>query len=212
MQVCLLLGQPGSHQHSLPVAPNPSTNGAISSSLGSEGGLKGKPEGKALNLWLSSYYLFQISMDANQTETHRINEANCPLVTSTEESLSNTLEKGPQGIRHCRNYYSGSACGSSREEGKSGSEDSTEEDKQRKICPFKEQKENVVVVLQELNEFHSEILMDWRKVIREFACMLEIFPQGGDEDQTDPRKGTASSLLHVGLMHCIQSVHEDFKT
>lgn len=61
---------------------------------------------------------------------------------------------------------------------------------------IREQKEKVVEVLKELNEFHAEILTDWRKVISECVLMPEKFPQGGDEDHDASTKGTVCWFLY----------------
>uniref|UniRef100_M4ALH5 Death domain containing 1 n=1 Tax=Xiphophorus maculatus TaxID=8083 RepID=M4ALH5_XIPMA len=131
-------------------------------------------------------------MDTGQPESHQINEANCPLGTNTGDSLLVTLEKGPQEKRGCRNHHGGLAFGN-REEGECRPEEIKKEDKKGNRSVIREQKEKVVEVLKELSEFHAEMLTDWRKVISECVCMLEKFPQGGDEDHQASTKGTVST-------------------
>lgn len=133
-------------------------------------------------------------MDTDQPESHQINEANCPLSTNTGDSLHITLERGPQGKRGCRNHHGGLAFGN-REEGNCRADEIKKEDKKGKRSVIREQKEKVVEVLKELNEFHAEILTDWRKVISECVLMPEKFPQGGDEDHDASTKGTVLKAM-----------------
>ncbi|XP_054916171.1 death domain-containing protein 1 [Poeciliopsis prolifica] len=119
-------------------------------------------------------------MDIDQPESHPINEANCPLGTNTGDSLLITLEKGSQEKRGCRNHHGGLAFGD-REEGKRRPEE-IKKDKKGNKRVIREQKEKVVEVLKELNEFHAETLTGRREVTDECVCILKKFPPGVDED------------------------------
>uniref|UniRef100_A0A3Q2QSW3 Death domain containing 1 n=1 Tax=Fundulus heteroclitus TaxID=8078 RepID=A0A3Q2QSW3_FUNHE len=109
-------------------------------------------------------------METNQPEGRQTNEGISPLSANTEGNLLIALEKGPQGTGDFRN---GSASGS-REDDKCKPEEIKNEDIKRNRSGIKEQKEKIVGVLKEVDEFHSEILTDWRRVIKECACMLEM--------------------------------------
>ncbi|XP_014852238.1 PREDICTED: uncharacterized protein LOC106923615 [Poecilia mexicana] len=145
-------------------------------------------------------------MDTDQPENHQINDANCPLGTNTGDGLLITSEKGSQEKRVCGLTFG------NREEGKCRPEEIKEEDKGGNRSVVREQKEKVVEVLKELNEFHAEILTDWRKVIHECVGILEKFPQGGDEHHAASTKDVSEyKTTSCSEFDGILSVGEDME-
>ncbi|KAM4536624.1 death domain-containing protein 1 isoform 1-T1 [Odontesthes bonariensis] len=122
-------------------------------------------------------------METNLHVSKRINEANPPLGTWSEDGLivSTEVARRVEGVRGCRNHGGGSVRGS-REEGELSPSEDQKEDERRSVDKEQEEKackQKVLGVLRELSVFHSEKLTDLREVIRECALMCKRSPPGG---------------------------------